>query len=98
MELFLDSCWRNFNRIDSEFGADDFAVMAVDAFVELGHNRWMVAFAVEFVGELKNVFGAEFDAVATPFASIVDDADHPFDNLYLLRIQRYSPKCHIAYL
>jgi hypothetical protein len=72
--------------------------MTVDTLVGLGHYRRVVAFAVEFIGELEDVLGAEFDAVPASFAPVVDDADHPPDNLYLLRIQRYSPKSHIVYL
>jgi hypothetical protein len=72
--------------------------MAVDALVGLGHHRGMIALAIELVREGENVFRAKFDAVATPLASIIDDADSPAGYLYLLSVKRYSPKCHVAYL
>lgn len=72
--------------------------MAVDALVGPGRHRWMVALAVELVGECQDVFRAEFDAVAAALAPIINDAHPPSGYLYLLRVKRDSPKCHVAYL
>ena len=72
--------------------------MAVDAFAWFDHRRRMVTLAVEPVGKLQDVLGAEFDTVATPLASIVDDVDLPPGDLDFLGVERDSLKCHDACL
>jgi hypothetical protein len=99
IRLFLDSHRRRyFDRIDSKLRTNDFAVMAINALVGFGRHRRVVAFAVELVRELQDFLGAEFDAVAASFAPVVNDTDLAPGYLYLLRVKRFSPKCHVDYL
>lgn len=76
----------------------DLAVVAVDALAGFGDHRRVIALAVELVGKLEDVFGAERDAVAAAFAPVVDDAHRAPGDLDLLGVKRCSPKCHVACL
>jgi hypothetical protein len=96
--LFPDIRRFHFHRIDGELGTDDFAVMAVDALAGFGDHRRVVPLAVETVGKLEDVLGAELDAVAATLAPVVDNVHHSSGDLDILGIERDSPKCHVACL
>jgi hypothetical protein len=95
---FVEGFGIRLHRKYGKFRTDYLAIMAVDTFPLLGNHRWMIAFAVEFIGKLEDVLGAEFDAIAAAFAPIIDDAHRSPSDLYLLGIKRYSPKSHVTCL
>ena len=59
--------------IDGELRANNLAEIAVDAFPDLGHQRWMVPLFIELRGLLKDLVGAEFNAEPAAFAAVLDD-------------------------
>ena len=68
-----------FHRVDGEFRADDFAIVAIHAIIRLKGFGWMVAFLVKTVGKGKDTPGAKFDTITTPFAvlDIQNDFESP---------------------
>ena len=74
----------SFNGKNSEFRADDFTVVTVNTVIWLFDRRRVISLAIEFSSKLKDILGAEFYTVTTPFASILQDMDNAFGDLNVI--------------
>jgi hypothetical protein len=87
-----------FHGVDGKFRADDFAVMAVDAIIRFHGFRGMVALFVETAGKGQDAPGTEFDAVAAPLATVIDDTNRSFCNINDFGVKRNTPEFHVSIL
>ena len=85
---------RCFNRIDGKLRADNFAEMAVDAFLGFCNLGWVIAFFIESRGGLKDFFRTERNAVPATLAAVINDMNYAsrYDDLF--GIKGHSPEIH----
>jgi hypothetical protein len=79
---------------DGKIRTNDFAIMTVDAIVRPLHLGRVIALGVETDGEDQDILGAVLDAIATSFASFLDDMHDSPCYRNLSGIQRRSPVFH----
>jgi hypothetical protein len=82
------------DAVNGEFGADDFAEIAIDALSLLDDLGRVVTLPVEFRPLFQHPVGAELDTEAAALAAVLDNVQFPDGNGMGGRIQGESPKFH----
>jgi hypothetical protein len=92
----IDQLRRIGARINGEFRADDFTIVAIHTAVGLQHLGGVISFLVEPFGESQDVAGAKLDTISAPFAPVLYDMNDAFGDVDDLGIQGYAPELHGA--
>jgi hypothetical protein len=94
--LLAESLGELEGAVDGEFRTDNLTEIAVHTLRLLARNGFggMVSLDIVFCGQDQHPIGTEFDAVATPLASICDDVQFSHGDGVLVGVQGKPPKLH----